>query len=291
MESAAGETFYVPLPGAAADSLLTGDIVRVSSGSESWVKPTDRVLARFAAGNGGVYDPDAHAKDLERLAQGTSAADSPSPVEFVAANVRRLQRLANYGLVALLPDGRWRVPVDLVKQLEERQRSTPNQAINVRPVAPPLSRQTGHIGPTWLDRQPPAEQGRAPFGFGAAVSAAARQRTQFVRSLGIEPAASDARARLERLEVEHLGQVLSRELGLTFNPAREGMRGRVSRCSELPSGNSYVYIVDETSRRLTVVPAPGRGERFEGREVEVTGEASGRLSLRTRPDRSRGGSP
>ena len=43
----------------------------------------------------------------------------------MAANVRRLERLARYRLATRLPDGRWQIPADLLSQLENRERTHP----------------------------------------------------------------------------------------------------------------------------------------------------------------------
>ena len=60
VETHAGETHYVRLEQQAAEWLQDGDVVRIAQTTESWIKPTDRVLAKVAERNGGVYDPAAH---------------------------------------------------------------------------------------------------------------------------------------------------------------------------------------------------------------------------------------
>jgi hypothetical protein len=55
-----GVACYVPVRPEVAAELATGDIVRVSSPSESWVKAADRIVARFAAEHSGLYDLAAH---------------------------------------------------------------------------------------------------------------------------------------------------------------------------------------------------------------------------------------
>ncbi|HVV53599.1 MAG TPA: DUF3363 domain-containing protein [Polyangia bacterium] len=119
-----GERYYLRLPGALAEKLQERDVVRVGFEAEPWLKPADRIVARFAQENGGTYDPVRHQRALEGL-PAAPAPGQPTPAERVAANVRRLERLARYRLVVRLPDGRWQIPADLLKQLEDRERTHP----------------------------------------------------------------------------------------------------------------------------------------------------------------------
>src|SRR6185312_15048170 len=93
--------------------------------TEKWLKPADEIIARVARENGGVYDPAQHQRDLENIRGSRPAEAAPSPADLVTGNVRRLERLAAYGLASPLPDGRWRVPSDLLAQLESRERTHP----------------------------------------------------------------------------------------------------------------------------------------------------------------------
>ncbi len=283
--SPAGETYYVPLPAGVAESLHVGDIVRVGSDSESWVKPNDRVVAKFAELNGGVYDPPAHEQNLSGL-QRAPTAGAPSPAVLVAANVRRLERLAKFGLAEPLPGGRWKVSPNLVKQLEERDRTATQSRLRVTKVAPALQAQITHEGPTWLDRGPSAPA--AGHGFGADLSRSTRARGEFLRRLGLDPAAPDLRAVLIAREPAALARELRKSSGHEFVPATAGFRGRIVPIEPLPSGNAYVRIVDETSRRFTVVPAAATGGPAAGERVEVRANPDGRLSIRRVPERSRG---
>jgi hypothetical protein len=54
----------------------------------------------------------------------------------VRANVRRLERLERYGLVARLPAGQWRVRADLVSQLEAREHTHPRHRIAIERLGP-----------------------------------------------------------------------------------------------------------------------------------------------------------
>jgi type IV secretory pathway VirD2 relaxase len=131
-----GAACYVPVRPEVAAELATGDMVRVSSPSESWVKATDRIVARFAAEHGGLYDPAAHQAALVLRAGRAGGEQRPSPAELVMANVRRLERLERYGLVVRDRGGRWRVPVDLLAKLEARETTHPRHRIRVERLGP-----------------------------------------------------------------------------------------------------------------------------------------------------------
>jgi type IV secretory pathway VirD2 relaxase len=183
VESARGEAAYVRLDAATAAGVAEGAIVRAESMRQSWSKPMDRVLAQVASEGGGVYDPAAHLGRL-RARPLEIGGERVRPEDVVAANVRRLARLARYRLVAPLAGGRWRVPPDLVETLASRDATHPRRLIQARSVAPALTAQVNLRGRCWLDDQDPATP-RAPYGFGAALAAALEERARFLRTLGI----------------------------------------------------------------------------------------------------------
>jgi hypothetical protein len=104
--------------------------------AERWVKPADKIVARFAEGNGGIYDPQQHRRQLEALPLAAVRAGEPTPGQRITANVRRLERLERYQLATRLPDGRWKIPADLLAQLEDRERTHPQQRMQVERVGP-----------------------------------------------------------------------------------------------------------------------------------------------------------
>jgi type IV secretory pathway VirD2 relaxase len=132
--SRAGEACYVRVPPEIADGMRQGEAVRIGSDIQPWLRPADRIIARAAQDSGGLYDPVRHQRALEDLQRGRGQPDQPTPAERVTANVRRLERLARFRLAARLPDGRWRVPADLVAQLEAREKSHPQHRLRVQPV-------------------------------------------------------------------------------------------------------------------------------------------------------------
>jgi hypothetical protein len=123
-------------------------------------------------------------------------------------------------------------------------------------------------------------QGRAPYGFGAEVSQALRERGQALRAMGIEAVGPSASAALDELERRDLGARLAREGRLAFVPDPQGMEGKVTASEVRPSGARYLLVVDEPSRRMTLVPAPPDARALEGRRVEISMDRSGRLMAR-----------
>lgn len=121
--------YYIRMPPAVAEAVQEGDAVRVGFEVEPWLKPADRIVARFAQENGGTYDPVRHQHALEGLRQASTGDRAPSPAERVVANVRRLERLARYRLATRLSDGRWQIPADLLNQLEARERTHPQHRL------------------------------------------------------------------------------------------------------------------------------------------------------------------
>jgi hypothetical protein len=125
IKTASGQGYYRQVPLQVAEVLQEGDKVRIGFEVEPWLKPADRIVSQFAQGNGGIYDPVGHQRALEGLNQSRGGDGQPSPAERAAANVRRLERLARYRLVTPLPNGCWRIPADLLRQLEDRERTHP----------------------------------------------------------------------------------------------------------------------------------------------------------------------
>jgi len=87
--------------------------------------------------NGSTYDPVRHQRALEGLRPSRAGDGQPTPAERVAANVRRLERLARYRLATRLPDGRWQIPADLLSQLEERERTHPQHRLRFEKLGGP----------------------------------------------------------------------------------------------------------------------------------------------------------
>ena len=282
--SRAGETFYVQVPDPAMQSLEVGDVVRVSAEVESWLKPNDRVVAKFAELHGGLYDPGVHERELTRARGGRE--EGLPPAVLVQSNVRRLERLAKFGLAERQLGGRWKIPVDLVKRLEERQAARPPE-IRVSKVGPSLEAQVKYEGPTWLDRVRVDGGGVARHGFGAELAQAKRARAEFLRGLGIDLGRADAGAALQDLERRGLGRQIRERTGQELVPASAGFRGEIVERCPPPSGNVYLRVVDPSGRRFALLD--GRGSSLAvGDRIELRLGADGRLEAQRFAGRSRG---
>jgi hypothetical protein len=137
VQTSSGASYYVRLRPEVAESLRQGETVRVGFQTEQWLKPSDRIIARFAQENGGIYDPRRHQQALETLRRPSRDGREPSPADRIAANIRRLERLARYRLATRLPDGRWQVAPNLVSELEAREQTHPRHLLRVEPVQVP----------------------------------------------------------------------------------------------------------------------------------------------------------
>jgi uncharacterized protein DUF3363 len=212
VQTSAGQGYYIRLRPEVAESLRKGEMVRVGVQTESWLKPSDRIIERFARENGGIYDPTRHQRALETLPRASGAGDEPSPAQRVTANIRRLERLARYRLATRLSDGRWQVVPNLISELEARERTHPRHLFRVEPVRAPaldparaqvptpeneraaLGRQhAGRLGLTFVS-DPPRFRGRVypcdptPSGreFVRVVDESRRQFTLVPKPTGIE---------------------------------------------------------------------------------------------------------
>jgi type IV secretory pathway VirD2 relaxase len=278
VENQLGETHYVQLDQRAAEVLQAGDVVRVARAAEPWVKPTDHVVVKAASLNGGTYDPARHLRQLSALPNKATVAS-----DLVAGNIRRLERLERYGLVTRLPDGRWEVPRDLVQQLQARETSHPRHRLRVQYMGASVQTQAVYSGPTWLDRQPKGAPQGAPWGFGAELTAALRDRSAFLRSKGLDPASPDQASRLDSMERLLIGRRLASDLGLLHMESTSGLRGTLKACPVLPSGRVFAQVVDERSKRLVLVPATPETARLEGRLVEITIDQNQQVVVRSAP--------
>jgi hypothetical protein len=286
IESKDGATHYVLLDDRTAAALEPGDIVRAVPSVEPWVKPTDKVLAKVAGAAGGLYDPKAH---LAQLDAAHRPPDAPAPAVLVAGNVRRLERLEHYGLVRRQGTA-WRIPADLIAQLEARERSHPRRRLRVEYCGADLRTQATYPGPTWLDRQAAAPDG-APWGFGAELRRAVEDRAAYLRSRGLDPRGGSLTAeQLEASERTLLMRQLARDLGpeAAAAPLASGLRGVLRTAPPLPSGRAVAYVVDERSKRFAVVDATPETTRLTGRLVDVSVGAGGYLNVRPARPLARG---
>jgi type IV secretory pathway VirD2 relaxase len=160
IETACGEAVYVRLDQVTASEVKEGAVARISCTRQPWLKATDEILQREAHANFGIYSPTVHLRKLE--ARPLVIGGHPvKPEEVIAVNLRRLERLARYRLVAKRPDGTWFVPTNLTNTLREREQTHPRFRLVVEPMPPELGQRVEPLSETGqkAERRPP-ELGR-----------------------------------------------------------------------------------------------------------------------------------
>ena len=280
VETERGRAHYVRIDHATADSLREGSIVRVAVKADRWAKPADNVLVRFAADNGGIYDPKKHVAELASRPV-VVAGNKVEPAEVIAVNLRRLKRLERHQLAVALPDGTWKVPPNLVELLGEREKTHPQWRTGVEVLSPDLQRAIHLVGPTWLDRAQENPECRARYGFGAEVSVAARERSVVLERLGVSGSPTEVEGALRELERRKLGEGLAKRSRSSFLPsAPTTFSGRATPCDLTPSGNAYVKVVDESTGRFVLLPASDIRRKWLGKTVRLRTDSKGRQLIR-----------
>ena len=266
IETPEGRAYHVPLDARSAQTVAVGDLVSLATPPETPVRPLDRQIAEAARARGGTFAPDPMGgRDTDPLG-------------------RRLRELERLGVVAADgPAGRWRVPPDLLKRLEQRGRETPpRHRVVIRKEALSLEQQIAHRGAVWLDQvEVPA---LARWGLGADVWQAVAKRQEALRRLGIEPDDPARAAKLRELERRNVGAEIAARSGLTFLArVPEGFRGEI-----LPAhgtGPPGAYAVVSDGARFVLLRATPALRALEGQFVAVTRDAKERLVVRPGPDR------
>jgi hypothetical protein len=287
VETARGRAHYVRLDAASAESLREGQMVRIEVGRRAWAKPMDKVIEAVARQAGGIYDPRIHRAQLAArpLVIGGRKLD---PHAVVEANCRRLERLERHRMVEKRADGTWAVPANLVEVIAERERRQPRIRTTVTVLSERPLGERRDLRPTWLDDQAVSDPTRAPYGFGAEVSAAARERSHFLRQHGVAGSPEERVTELVRRAREALGSDLANAIGGTFVAvAPHGFRGRVLPCECPPGSPRFVQVVDEPGKRVVIMAATDLPPGLEGQVIELNRDPNGRLVAR-RPGISRG---
>ena len=113
-----------------------GDKVRVSSPTESWVKASDRIVARYAAEHGGVYDPAAHlARTYDPRRTGTRA-DNRRPPSWSRPTCGGSSGWNATAWSRGSPAGQWRVRADIVEPTGGPRTDASATADSGRPARP-----------------------------------------------------------------------------------------------------------------------------------------------------------
>ena len=207
-------------------------------------RPADRNIASNAAEDDGLYRPSRH---LERI-RDSFERQGKDPEAFVRSHVRRLEALRRAGQVERIDADHWKVPKDIVARGQAYDLSQGGDGLRIRVFsAISLDRQIASDGATWLDRQIIAEDRSeiGDSGFGREVNKAISRRAQRLVEMGLATA-KDGKAHvpvhtlatLERQEVDHVGQQMARDRGLTYVPANasEYVSGRLAGVASLVSG-------------------------------------------------------
>lgn len=265
IDGADSRVHYVALnPKQGMEDLRMGAVVEVRPAGVG-LKPADRTIAEVARANGGLYSTDAH-----------HTADPQASGAYVQAHVRRLEALRRANIVRRFPDGSWDVPGDFetrVVQFAETRSQYPGRVATLSFLS--LEAQVKAGGATWLDSQLVSKEPLSLRGdrFGADVAEALSQREEqlIVQDLAERDGQTVRYQRnllklLRQREVADAGEMLSKEMGLTFSPTQDGDRieGVYRKPVRLASGK---FAVIEKSKEFTLVPWRPVLERQRGQTV------------------------
>jgi type IV secretory pathway VirD2 relaxase len=278
-----GKTYYAALSAHSEryldDAVRRGDIVSLRREIPQATGQADRTITALAAGNGGLYDPRLHAASLD----GKRLPFDATPERFVEAHVRRLEALASRGFVTREPDGRYRIPSDLLARLDVEPGVARDDAfvrVDVH-ARVPLRNQVALRTYTWLDEQlvagnlPQLRQVAVRTQFQDELIEAADQRVRRLVQLGlalieVDGVTLDAKLRDKLDRIEHGDAVarLSRQYGrfVDCNEVRQ-FDGRVAAIESLTSGPHAVVVSGE---RFALVPADRGLARQVGKDVSLS---------------------
>ncbi len=258
IETATGDAYHATLGARVADALRAGDLVSFATRREPAVAPIDKHIAELAAAHRGIYELGSDAR-----ADGVGRAAS-----------RRLRELERVGLVSSSSPGQWKVPPDLVAQLETRAREAPGRyRLSIEALPLSLDAQVARQGPVWLDTLDPEHL--AAKGFGAEVRAACERRRQALEELGISGSDPERQEKIRDLERRALGRTLARQNGQVFlDQAPDRLRGRLE---PGPEGSAYLAVTD--GKHFVLVSGTREARSRMGQLVDVSRDASGHLRL------------
>lgn len=283
VETAQGNAFYVQLDmGRAPEGFRKGEIVSVASEPDSWLKPTDRIIAEQAARNNGRYDREVHLREIDAkgVAVGKGRLEKESLVEAIE---KRLQRLRRFRLVEMLEDGTWRVDPALISTLEQKDLRQPVSRVALkRESVLSLQEQEAYRGRTWLDRftanGPQADVSRQ--GFGRALTGSIQRRIELLRQMGVDPMDPARGKVLDQIEKRDFARGVSHSTGAAFRESGN-MTGMLTDAGALPGGKRYAQLFDAKSKEFTLVPWRQEFDRLAGKSVEmVRDQQAGRYVVR-----------
>jgi type IV secretory pathway VirD2 relaxase len=277
-----GKTYYAALSPHAERHLdrgaHTGDIVTLRRVESRASGHADRNIVALARRNGGVYDPTLHIASLGDARLPHEA----TPERYVEAHVVRLDALASRGFVTREPDGRCRVPPDLIDRLEhEGSLGRDNAFVRVDVRGRDLHSQSAARAFTWLDEQLVADvprqlrQSAVRTRFQDELIEASNRRIAQLVPLGLAAQDADAvrldpslRTKLDSLERTDATVRLSAQYGSAVSlDAVRRFDGRVTAIENLASGPHAVVVAGD---RFALVPAERGLARQLSKGVSLT---------------------
>jgi type IV secretory pathway VirD2 relaxase len=268
-----------------------GDIVTVRRVDARATGRADRLIVDLANRNEGVYDPKQHLAQCrgQRLPFDTTAE------RYVDAHVRRLDALVSRRLVTPEPDGRYRVPADLIARLEFTSAPARDAAVlKVEVHGRDLRAQTVARAMTWLDEQlisgvpQQLRQVAVRTRFQDELVDAADQRARRLVQLGLAHIDGDRiqldaqlKPKLARLERSDAATRLTRQFGryVDLDETRR-FSGHVAAIETLASGPHAVVVSGD---RFTLVSAERELANLVGKDVSLSlAQSRGRDAEQTR---------
>lgn len=233
----------------------------------------DEKLVEHAVKSGGVFDLDIVEKKFKRFLD-------PEVVEQILGRYEgRLQSLERLGVVESIGDGKWKVPLDLSKKVEEIQRTIrvkPNR-FRVHSLSNlSLSEQVTAWGGTWLDQQIEAR-------LSGKYDLPTDRYEDYINSrIGVlsQRGVSISPGYFEMLVEEEKRVAIAKEFpGRRYlvNNGSGPSDGRLINYLSLASGE---YGVVATAQGVTVIPVQGHQDRWKpGEEVSFRKDKDGRLIM------------
>ena len=278
------------------DPIARQQIVRIHVYQRPAVAPSDHNIAQQASRYQGVYSVERHLELTEAKWKSQGRADE-NPEPYVERHAMRAEGLVRRHLIEKMGEGLYKVPPDLIEQLQtatasERDRG---RSVQLQPLSHlTVDQQVRAWGPTWLDGQL-ARGTHLRAAFGAEESSAERRLSSalLARVEALALRGIDVRQRaltgpeLERLYNEELRRAAMR-LAATYGQFIEAqsleknasgslhLRGRVAAIERLASG---VHVVVAQPNGFALLPARAVSALKIGAEVKVDIRAASQVDI------------
>ncbi len=289
-----GKTYYAALSPHAERHLdrgtRAGDIVTLRRVERQASGHADRNVVAFAKRNEGFYDPKLHE---ESLGDARLPHDA-TPERYVEAHVARLEALVSRGVVTREPNGRYRIPPDLIERIDhEGSVGRDNAFVRVDVRGRDLRSQSTVRAYTWLDEQliagVPRQLRQSPVRtrFQEELIAAADRRVAQLVTLELAVQETNAvrldpalRTKLDALERSDATVRLSTQYGSAVKlDAVRRFDGRVAAIETLASGPHAVVVAGD---RFALVSAERGLARHLGKDVSLMLDRAQRDANQTR---------